>query len=79
MAGGFLISRAGELLKKLALAEESKGGDLKSASKRAASFEPSPYASALYNMRMSRQLASALQTANSFPGIDDRKKPPRPS
>lgn len=36
--------RVGELLKDLARAEESKGGDIKSASKRATPIAPSPYA-----------------------------------
>jgi len=48
---------AGELLKELARADEAKGGDLRSASRRGTPIEPSPYAQTLADTGLSRQTA----------------------
>lgn len=50
-------------MKELARAEESKGGDLKSAFKRETPIQRSPYAAALDSAGISRQ------TAQRYPAI----------
>jgi len=60
--------RAGELLKELARADESRGGDLKSASARATPIR-SPYSETLASTGTSRQ------QAHRFQALADMRKP----
>lgn len=60
-------ARTGELLKALARAPESKGGDLRSASKAATPIHPSPYAETLARTGISRQTAHRYEALANVP------------
>jgi hypothetical protein len=55
------------LLKELARADESKGGDVKSASAREKPIGKAPYASTLAQTGMSRQTAHRYQAQANIP------------
>lgn len=59
--------RTGELLKELARADTSKGGDVKSAPHRGEPIQPSPYAQALSDNNISTQAASRYQALADVP------------
>lgn len=59
--------RVGELLKELARADRSTGGDVKSAPARAEPIRPSPYAATLAVQGISSQAASSYQALVNVP------------